>query len=92
MKMDTKQKIEHLFAGQAGMKAKVRADVKVWYEMRDREEAEGKAYMYKMFAKLKEYREEIATRRVAIHGNIDDKLRAEWRKLDAVLKKGRQTY
>jgi hypothetical protein len=33
------------------MKAKIKADVKAWYEMRERGEAEGRAYMEKLFAK-----------------------------------------
>jgi hypothetical protein len=36
------QRIERLFAGQEEMKAKITADVKPWYEMRERGEAEGK--------------------------------------------------
>jgi hypothetical protein len=54
--------------------------------MRERGEAEGKAYMEKLFAKLKAYREGIATRREAIRDKINDKSRANWPKLDADLK------
>jgi hypothetical protein len=39
------QRIERLFAGQEKMNAKVKADVKARYEMKERGEAEGKAYM-----------------------------------------------
>jgi hypothetical protein len=45
--MVMQQRIERLFAGQEGMKAKLKA----WYEMRGRGEAEGKAYLEKLFAK-----------------------------------------
>jgi hypothetical protein len=33
--MDMQQRIERLFAGQEEMKAKIKADVKSWYEMRE---------------------------------------------------------
>jgi hypothetical protein len=39
--------------------------------MKERGEAEGKAYMEKLFAKWKAYREGIATRREAIHDKMD---------------------
>jgi hypothetical protein len=45
--MDMQQRIERLFAGQEEMKA----DVKAWYGMMERGEAEGKAYMEKLFVK-----------------------------------------
>jgi hypothetical protein len=60
--MDMLQRIEHLFARQEEMKAKITADVKAWYEMMERGEAEGKAYMEKLLAKWKAYQEGIATR------------------------------
>jgi hypothetical protein len=69
-----------------GNESKNTADVKAWYEMRERGEAEGKAYMEKLFTKWKFYREGIATRRVAIRDKIDEKSRANWAKLDADLK------
>jgi hypothetical protein len=90
--MDILQRIERLFAGQEEMKASITPDVKAWYEMRERGEAEGKAYMEKLFAKWKAYREGIAKRREAIHDKMDDKSRANWAKLDADLKKRKQTY
>jgi hypothetical protein len=90
--MDMLQRIVRLFAGQEEMKAKITEDVKAWYEMRERGAAEGKAYMEKLFAKWKVYREGIATRREAVRDKIDDKSRANWAKLDADLKKKRQTY
>jgi hypothetical protein len=68
------------------------ANLKAWYEMRERGEAEGKAYMEKLFARWKAYREGIATRREAIRDKMDDKSRANWAKLDADLKIGRHTY
>jgi hypothetical protein len=55
--------------------------------MRERREAEEKAYMERLFAKYKAYRKGIATRRETIRGRIDDKLRAKWAKLDANLKR-----
>jgi hypothetical protein len=84
--MNMQQGIERLFAGQEEMKANITADVKTWIEMRERGEAEGKAYMEKLFAKWKAYREGIATKREAIRDKID-KSRANWAKLDADLKK-----
>jgi hypothetical protein len=54
--------------------------------MRERGEAESKAYMEKMLATWKAYREGVATRREAIHDKIV-KLRADCPKLDADLKK-----
>jgi hypothetical protein len=54
--------------------------------MRERGEADEKAYMEKMLAKWKAYREEVAIRREAIHDKIV-KLHADWAKLDADLKK-----
>jgi hypothetical protein len=64
------------------MKAKMKADVKARQEMKERRETEGKAYMKKMFAKWRAYREGIVTRQEAIHEKIDNKLRADWAKLD----------
>jgi hypothetical protein len=55
MKMDMQQMIERLFARQEEIKAKIKADVKAWYEMRERGEAEGKAHMENLFAKWKAY-------------------------------------
>jgi hypothetical protein len=55
--------------------------------MRERGEAEGKAYMEKLFAKWKAYREGIATRWEAIHDKMDDKSHTNWAKSDADLKK-----
>jgi hypothetical protein len=81
--MDLEQLIHHLLAGQEEMKA----DVKAWQEMKERGEAEGKAYTEKMLAKWKGYREEVATRRETIHNKINDKLCADWTKLDSNLKK-----
>jgi predicted metalloendopeptidase len=60
MKMGMQQMIERLLAGQEEMKTKIKADVKAWYEMRDRGEAEGNAYMKKLFPKWKDYLEGIA--------------------------------
>jgi hypothetical protein len=54
--MDMQQMIERLLAGQEEMKAKIKANVKVWYEMRERGEVEGKAYMEKMLAKWNQLR------------------------------------
>jgi hypothetical protein len=53
--MGMQQRIERLFAGQEEMKVKIKADVKAWYEMTERGEAEGNAYMEKLFAKWKAY-------------------------------------
>jgi hypothetical protein len=50
MKMDVLQTIKRLFAGEKEMKAKIMADVKAWYEMRERGEAEGKAYIEKLLS------------------------------------------
>jgi hypothetical protein len=86
MKMNMQQRIERRFAGQEEMKAKITAVVKTWYEMREKGEVEGKAYMKKLFAKWKAYREGIATRREAIRDKIYNS-RANWEKLDADLKK-----
>jgi hypothetical protein len=49
--MNMQQMIECLLAGQEEIKAKIKADVKAWNEIRERGEAEGKAYMEKMLAK-----------------------------------------
>jgi hypothetical protein len=38
--MDMEQLSERLLAGQEEMKAKIKADVKAWHEMRERGEAE----------------------------------------------------
>jgi hypothetical protein len=85
--MDMQQKIECLFAGQEETKEKIKADVKAWYEMRERGEAERKVYMEKLFAKWKAYREGIVTRGEAIRDKIDDKSWTNWAKLDTDLKK-----
>jgi hypothetical protein len=85
--MDMQQRIERLFVGQEEMKAKINTYVNAWHEMRERGEAEGKAYMEKLFAKWKAYQEGIATRREAICDKIDGKLCANWAKLDSDLKK-----
>jgi hypothetical protein len=54
------QLIEQLLAGQEEMKAKIKADVKAWHEMRERGETEGKAYMEKMLSEWKAYREGVS--------------------------------
>jgi hypothetical protein len=46
--------------------------------MRESGEVEGKAYMEKLFAKWKAYREGIATRREVIRDKLDDHSRANW--------------
>jgi hypothetical protein len=53
--MDMLQLIERLLVGQEEIKAKMKADVKAWHEMRERGEAEGKAHMENMLAKWKAY-------------------------------------
>jgi hypothetical protein len=53
--MDMQQMIGRLLARQEEIKAKIKADVKAWYEMKERGEAEGKAYMEKLSAKWKAY-------------------------------------
>jgi hypothetical protein len=61
------------------MKAKIKADEKAWYEMRDRGESEGKVYMEKMVAKWRTDREKwkaerkVAATLEAIHDKIDAK-------------------
>jgi hypothetical protein len=76
--MDLQQRIERLFAGEEEMKTKITADVKAWYEMIGRGEAEGKTCMKKLFAKWKAYREGVSTSWEAIRDKIDDKSRANW--------------
>jgi hypothetical protein len=69
-----------------GNESRNKADVKALYEIRERGEAEGKAYIEMLFAKCKAYREGIATRREAIRYKIY-KLRSKWAKLDSDLEK-----
>jgi hypothetical protein len=83
--------------GQKEIKAKINIDVKSWYELRERGEAEGKAYMKKVLAKWtpdldkwkaerKAEREEVATMLEAIDNKIDakkDKLLVDWAKIKA---------
>lgn len=72
------------------MEAKIKAAVETWHEMRERGKVERMAYMEKVFAKWKTYREGVATRRQAIHNKIDtrdDRIHANWAKLGPYLKK-----
>jgi hypothetical protein len=57
MKIDMKQMIKRLLAGKGGNESKIKAYVKAWYEMRERGDPEGKAYMEKLLAKWRTDRE-----------------------------------